>query len=467
MPDQKRPNILFIMTDEQRFDAIGYANPGVQTPHIDALARQGIAFTRAYTSNPSCVPARAAIFTGRYPSQCGAPTYITHLPADEVTFQAILRDAGYHTAVIGKQHFGRTDIDRGYDYEDIVDSHGPKGTIAERSTCADSYERFLHDAGFRSPNELSESDGPFARRWKSEPRFHVDAYVGDRAVEWVDDRRPDDKPWYLCVSFPGPHQPFDGIGLPHADLYDEASIDLPQTEPSDLDDKPPHFMDLANKINGKGGRPLTDDEVRHLRKSYYATVSLIDEKVGALVEALETSGDLDNTLVIFTSDHGDYLGDFGMVYKGQYLSEALMRVPFIVKPPSTATRVGREDDALVSTVDIPATCLRAAGVDIPDNMSSRDLSHFWGEAQSWDDDVYMEAQGLRGIRRDRWKLVHYEDRDYGELYDLEADPDERHNLWGDPAHSAVRAELRARVLNHIIKLSPRAEMKWNVRAPEI
>ena len=272
MPDNARPNILFIMTDEQRFDAIGYANRGVQTPHIDALARQGVTFTRGYTSNPSCIPARAAIFTGRYPSQCSAPTYITYLPKTEVTFQSILRDAGYHTAVIGKQHFGKTDIDRGYVYEDIVDAHSPKGTIADRATCSNSYERFLHDAGFRNPNELGESDGRFARRWKAEPRFHVDAYVGDRAVEWIDEQRPDDKPWYLCVSFPGPHQPFDGIGLPHADLYDEASIALPKAKPEDLADKPPHFMDLADKISGKGENPLSDDEVRHLRKSHFLSL---------------------------------------------------------------------------------------------------------------------------------------------------------------------------------------------------
>lgn len=118
---EKRPNILFIMTDEQRFDAVGYRNPEVVTPNLDALKEDSIDFCQAYTSNPSCIPARAAIFTGRYPSQCGVPGYMSCLPKTETTFMKLLKDGGYHTAVVGKQHFWKSEIERGYDYEDIVD----------------------------------------------------------------------------------------------------------------------------------------------------------------------------------------------------------------------------------------------------------------------------------------------------------------------------------------------------------
>ena len=176
--DQNRPNILFIMTDEQRFDHLGRVNPAVKTPHLDALANDGVLFSRAYTPNPSCVPARAGIFTGKYPHQCAAPTFITYLPAHEKTFMSYLQEAGYYTAVIGKQHFGESKIERGYDYEDIIDSHSP----APQNTNRNSYNQWLWDSGFKHRSELIQGNPDIRRysEWKADPKYHVDHYVGDR-----------------------------------------------------------------------------------------------------------------------------------------------------------------------------------------------------------------------------------------------------------------------------------------------
>ncbi|MEZ5356915.1 MAG: sulfatase-like hydrolase/transferase [Bryobacteraceae bacterium] len=448
----QRPNILFVMTDEHRADCVGYVNPAVRTPHLDALAREGVVFTNAYSTSPSCVPARAAIYTGKYPSQCGAPTYITYLPPSETTFMTRLRRAGYHTAAIGKQHFGESRVERGYDYEDLVD-----GVAGAKK---DSYTRFLQSAGMK-PAALRTPAGRFASRWTGDPRYHIDDWVGERATAYLRDQCPADRPWYLTVSFHGPHQPFDGLGLPSEKEYAGAALPRPVSSAADLGDKPPHFADLAKRTGG-----LRPEEIENIRRSYYAKITFIDGKIGKLIAALKARGEYDRTLIVHTADHGDYMGDFGMVYKGQYLSEALMRIPMLAKPPVAGFR-GRREDAFVQNFDIAATSLAMAGVDAPPDMTARDMAPFWkgqgGNARRRF--CFFDAQGLQGVRDRRWKLVHYRDRNYGELYDLERDPAEKRNLWNDPGNAAEIVRLRGELLNHTLGMLPRADAEWNRGAP--
>jgi arylsulfatase len=450
----RRPNVLFLMTDEHRADCVGYVNPVVRAPNLDALARDGVAFTNAYSTSPSCVPARAAIYTGQYPSQCGAPTYITYLPRTATTFMERLRKSGYHTAAIGKQHFGKSGVEHGYDYEDLVD-----GESVNRE---DSYWRYLHDAGM-TPKDMRAPAGKFASRWKADPRFHIDDYVGERGLQYLRDKCPVDKPWFLTVSFHGPHQPFDGLGLPTEKQYDGITMPKPATTAADLKDKPPHFADLASRNGG-----LRPEEIDNIRRSYLSKITFIDGKIGKIVAALKARGEYDNTLIVFTADHGDYMGEFGMVYKAQYLSEALMRIPMLAKPPVAGFQ-SRREDAFVQNFDIAATSLTAAGVAIPVDMTSRDLSPFWtgkGEAARRKF-CFMDAQGIQGVRDNRWKLVHYRDREYGELYDLANDPAEKRNLWNDPRAVAEKTRLTNVLLDHIIAILPRSEDEWNVGAPKI
>ncbi len=461
--DQNRPNILFIMTDEQRFDHLGSVNPAVKTPHLDALANDGVLFSRAYTPNPSCVPARAGIFTGKYPHQCAAPTFITYLPAHEKTFMSYLQEAGYYTAVIGKQHFGESKIERGYDHEDIIDSHSP----APQNPNRNSYNQWLWDAGFKHRNELIQGNPDIRRysEWKADPKYHVDHYVGDRGREWIESGSPEDRPWFCWISFPGPHGPIDCGNLPQADLYDPAEIDMPETNFEMLAQKPPH-----NSLRGgpEHQEPFTKDEIRKLRHAYYANVTLIDEKIGAIVQALKNSGAYDNTLIFFTSDHGDFMGDFQLMAKGQNIMEVLMRIPFIIKPPKGGAR-GKVESSLISAIDIAATSLTVAGAEVPEHMASRDLSHYWSHAEDLDDrdELYMEAAGIRCLRTRRWKIGHYWNKPYGELYDLENDPWEKENLWDRRDIAELKSKLQKRLLDKLIELSPRSYIAWNHGAPEL
>ncbi|MBL8174620.1 MAG: sulfatase-like hydrolase/transferase [Bryobacterales bacterium] len=448
-----RPNILFLMTDEHRHDAVGYTNAAVKTPHLDALAKDGIAFTNAYSTSPSCVPARAAIYTGRYPSQCGAPTYITYLPSHETTFMSRLRAAGYHTAAIGKQHFGQSTVARGYDYEDLIDADG-----AERN---DSYTRHLRSAGVKAA-QLREPAGRFAFRWNGDPRLHLDSWIGERAVEYLRDKCPRGIPWFLTVSFHGPHQPFDGLGLPSDRQYKDVALPRPVATAADLAGKPPHFADIA----GRSGN-LSPQEIGAIRRAYYSKITWIDGKIGELIATLRGRGEYDNTLIVFTADHGDYMGDYGMVYKAQYVSESLMRIPMLVKPPVAGFQP-RTEPAFVQNFDIAPTSLAAAGLPIPADMSARDLSPFWKDAGAARRTLcFLDAHGIQGVRDTRWKLVHYRDRDYGELYDLAADPHERRNLWDMPSAQPQKLRLRQELLNHLLAILPRSEAQWNKGAPSI
>jgi arylsulfatase len=465
------PNILFIMTDEQRFDCLGSVNHVVKTPHLDALAREAVTFTRAYTTNPSCVPARAAMITGRYPSKCGVPTYITYLPPSETTFTSLLQKHGYYTAVVGKQHFGDTSIDQGYDYADINDLHGPVGWNVNKDAYP-SYMKYLTESCFTHSAQLSEPVNRFSRRWKADVMYHIDDYIGELAKAWLKEGRPKDQPWYCCVSFPGPHMPFDGSGLPQEEQYRLQDIDLPKTSEKDLDAKPPHFKEQLRTGQGNPGgghaNGMTEEELRQTRMSYYANMTLIDKKIGEIVSLLKETGEYDNTLILFTSDHGDYMGDFGMMGKGQYLSEVLMRVPLIVKPAVSGFR-GRAEDAMVFNIDVAATCLSAAGAPIPENMDSQDVSPFWHcpDETKRRGALYMEAAGLRAVRTEQWKLVHYHGRVYGEMYDLVNDPWEINNLWGNPYYADIKQQLSSVLIDQFIALGKRSHVAWNDDAPSI
>ncbi len=466
MPDT-RPNILFLMTDEQRFDCLGSENRVVRTPHLDALAKDGIRFTRAYTTSPSCVPARAAIFTGKYPSQCSCPTYITHLPASEVTFMSRLRDAGYYTAGIGKQHFGDTDIPHGYDYENIVDNHFPP--VAGDMKNENAYTAFTNASGLSA---FSERQNRFCFRWTAPIEYYVDEYVGERGKEWIRDHAPADRPWYCHISFPGPHMPYDGLGLPDEREYDGADIDLPVTSRDDLKQKPNHYLEQLRTGSGNPGMMpvdnITEDELRLTRRAYYSNMTCIDRKIGEIIEELKKCSLYDNTLIVFCSDHGDFMGDFGMMGKGQYLAEVLMRIPFIIKPPA-AHDLNRQEASLVSAVDLPCTFMAAAGLPPNPDLHGKDLSGYWteGDGDASRNTVYCDAQGLRSIRDRTHKLVHYADRSYGELYNLVEDPWERVNLWDDSGHQEVKLELTRRLLDEMIRVQPRSHERWAGNSPNI
>jgi arylsulfatase len=280
-------------------------------------------------------------------------------------------------------------------------------------------------------------------------------------VRFLREDCPANRPWFLTVSFHGPHQPFDGLGLPTEGLY-KAPLPEPFTTAADLKGKPPHFADLAGRTGG-----LNPEQIALIRRSYYAKISFIDQKIGEIVAALKGRGEYDNTLIVFTADHGDYMGEFGMVYKAQYLSEALMRIPMLAKPPIAGFR-GRKEEAFVQNFDIAPTSLAAAGIKVPVEMTARELTPFWSSSSPARRELcFFDAQSLQGVRDNRWKLVQYRDRKYGELYDLQGDPYEKTNLWERAEAADVKARLRNELLNHVIGILPNAGAEWNHGAPTI
>lgn len=485
---KKRPNILFLMTDEQRYDAVGYVNPQVRTPHLDAMARESVCFLNAYTANPSCIPARASIFTGRYPSQCGVPGYMSYLPEKETTFMKLLRDGGYYTAVIGKQHFWKSKIEKGYDYEDIIDEHFPPKVISDEitegyfgqpsnKTVSDkvsSYVTYLMENGFTEGSQLyRQINDKGIYEFFADEKYHVDSYIGARGKQWLEEEAPADRPWFLTLSFPGPHMPFDGIGLPDAEGYNEEEMELPDTNIRDIFNKPPHYLDIVKKFghvdlqNHTSPDGLTPEDIRLMKKAYYAKMTLIDRKIGEVLDTLKKRGMYEDTLILFTSDHGEYMGDFGVATKAQYCSEALMRIPFLIKPP-VADFKGYPEDSFISSVEIAATFLTAAGLPVPENISPRSLTQFYqGDGKELWEDIYMEARDIRAIRDSHYKLIYYQNRDYGEFYDLSNDPHEKYNLWDDPGMQKEKARLMCRLADHMIDLGENGRQVWNVGAPQI
>lgn len=460
---KKRPNILFLMTDQQRFDTFGRNNPVIKTPNLDALIEQSVFFENARCTNPSCVPSRAAIMTGKMPSECQCPAYITDLPADEVTFMSRLQDAGYHTSVIGKQHFADSKIEKGYDEECIIDGHGafaPPETIAH-------YLRYLADNGV-SPKSVYKKTCISGGEWLVDEKFHIDNLIGDLGVKWLDKQeKSNEKPWFFTLSFSGPHHPYDLNGTKYSEMYDLADMNPPESNSSDLDQKPPQYkaMNMYSKIYLDDH---SDEQYRLSKRAYYANMSLMDEKIGEVVAKLKEKDLYDDTVIILTSDHGDFLGDHGLMEKLQCLSDSLMRVPLFVKPAEKDAKFSHVTDPVLN-VDIAATCLELAGVKVPEMLSQYSYTGYFDKEVPVKirPEVYLEAGGIRGVVMDDVKVVSYVNRDYGELYDLKNDPLERKNLWNDVNYVEKKMIGLQKIINHLYKAIPKHEIPWNHGTPDI
>ncbi|KAF4323104.1 hypothetical protein G195_003892 [Phytophthora kernoviae 00238/432] len=451
----------------QRNDTFSCINPEVHTPHLDALIQDSVFFSNARSANPSCVPSRAAIMTGKFPSECQCPSYITQLPADETTFMTRLQEAGYHTAVVGKQHFAGSQIRRGFDDEMIIDGHG---AFAENHYIQ-PYLDFLEQNGIDRKSVYTRefiSGG----RWNVDTKYHLDDFLGELGKTWLGKKlqeKPDAdaKPWFFTLSFSGPHHPYDLEGTKYADRYELDGLLSPDTTYEQLDKKPPQFkgMDSYAKIYLKD---FTEEQFKKTKRSYYANITLMDQKIGEVLQMLKDHDMYEDTLIIYTSDHGDFMGDFGMVEKLQCLTDSLMRVPLFVKPPIKGFK-GVEIADEVLNIDIAATCLEAAEAQVPEELSGFSYNGYWDHAKEVKvrDAVYMEAGAIKGCIYNGIKTVHYMDRDYGELYDLKQDPKETNNLWDDPSYQQHKLEGTRIILNHMYRAIPKWNIPWNIGTPEI
>lgn len=481
------PNIVLITSDQHRGDCFGFEGRRVKTPHLDHLALTGTRFAACITPNLVCQPARASILTGLLPRSHGVRDNGIDLPprTGEGGFAGCLAGGGYDTGFIGKAHFSTShtfrptgtpecrtsSADYGPDWtgpymgfehvELIVEGHNYWPPLVPPA--GQHYERWYHgDGRGEEKNRLHATKLPpdvgAGHTWHSAlpPAWHGTTWIGDRAIAYL--RRAHDAPFCLWVSFADPHPPFDAPE-PWSRLHDPADIDLPRHRVTDFHNRPwwhkasregvPRTVEAFRKIRQNRIANQTDDQLRALIANYYGMISLIDHNVGRIVNALREEGLTDNTLIVFSADHGDWLGDHGLIAKGPMAYEGLLRVGLFFNGPGVPA--GQRVDDPVSTMDLAPTCLDYAGIAPAGPMhgtSLRGLIEGHGDGRDfafseWDMGPARTgvALNLRTVRTRDHKLTVDEISGAGELYNLRDDPDEMTNLFDDPGAAAARAEL--------------------------
>lgn len=425
MPDQ-RPNILLILTDQQRADTIAaLGNPHMRTPALDRITREGTAFTSAYCPSPVCVPSRCSLIFGQYPVHTGCNDNGTPYPADDrPTFMSCLTSAGYKTHAIGKMHFS-------------PDRHALRGLQSRESqeellptADEDDYLRYLRCNGF---DHITDPHGVRGEMYyipqpaQMPAKHHPTQWIGDRTVDFLnsDDRRG--SPWMLISSFIHPHPPF-APPTPWHKLYRlPGDVPLPFV-PDNLGDLLTHHNRHQNRYKYRdNGWDL--NLIRMIRSYYYACISFIDYQVGRMIASLEASSQLDNTLVLFTSDHGELLGDYRSVGKRSIL-DAAAGIPMLARLPGRYA-AGQRCDEPVSLVDVMPTMLEAAGVSSPVGLDGRDMAQVV-RGHSDRECVFIQFQhgnrGLYAAVTPRWKYGYSAADGQEYLFDRSNDRPDSRNL---------------------------------------
>lgn len=515
-----RPNFLFIITDQHRADHLGcYGNAIVRTPNIDGVAAMGTRFERFYVANPICMPNRASIMTGRMSSLHGARHNGIPLSRDHTTFVELLRDAGYRTGLIGKSHLQSfTGLEATNKYEakkgkhtpapwlrDAIKNnrHGPeydlelapkwKRPLSDRvdddyygfdhtEIAADHADRASGDyllwarskrADFDSlvgpGNALPDNriNAPQAWRTAVPEELYSTSWIADRAEAYLAERSINKDPFFLQMSFPDPHHPFTPPGR-YWDMYDPNNIELPASF-GDGGLPPIQAMKEALKQGGdkrdtQNPFAVTEAEARELIALTYGSITMIDDAIGRVLARLKALGLSDNTVVIFTSDHGDYMGDHGLMLKLLLHFQSIIRVPFIWCDPGQGG-LGGVNSGLASSIDISSTILERAGIQPYNGIQGRDLmSSEPPEAVLVEEDSqrpmigFDRPQRVRTIVTDRHRMSLRHGENWGELYDLEADPDEVINLFDDPSAIDIKNRISSAMLHKMIELQDRSPL---------
>jgi choline-sulfatase len=429
------PNLLLVMADQLAASCLPFhGHPVVRAPNLTGLAREGVTFDSAYSASPLCAPSRCAMLAGRRPSQIEVFDNAAELPASVPTVTHALRAAGYATTLVGKMHFVGPDQLHGFEERLTTDVYPADFDWTPDWTLA---------AGGRASWHHNMSSVLEAGVHEAALQTDYDDEVCFRAVQKIRHLAAagDGRPFFLVVSFTNPHDPWE-VRRRHWDLYDDAVVDLPKVGPIPYDQADPHSRRLRD-MYGSDDRPLTEAEVRRARHGYYAAVSYMDERVGEVLEALDTTGLAGDTAVLFTADHGEMLGERGLWYKMSFF-EGSARVPLVVRLPGVAPR---RISHSVSHLDLAPTLLDLAGVtERPELEGSSLVPLLTGGAAPGAVVAEYLAEGVGApavmIRRGRHKFIRCAG-DPDQLYDLEADPDELVNLAGEPAHVELMDALGA------------------------
>jgi arylsulfatase A-like enzyme len=513
MPKPSRPNFLLFITDQHRADFLGcYGHPVLRTPHIDSIAARGTAFDRFYVASPVCQPNRASLMTGRMPSVHDVRSNGISLSMNAVTFVDLLRDAGYKTALVGKSHLQnftgwdplvkrppprpgfhepskrltqslRDHLDDsiyeqetpqywanpdakvrtpfyGFDHVTLVRAHGdePGG----------DYDRWLEERDPKAKNLLGPTNSlphdykvPQAYRTAISEELYATAFLGERACAYLGETN-DDAPFFLMVSFPDPHHPFNPPGK-YWDMYKPEQFPAPEAFARNNWTPPPLIANIIKdresgkaNLTGMNTIGVSAREAQEARALTAGMIACIDDAIGRVLGALDKTGRRDDTVVIFTSDHGDHLGDHRLLLKGAEQYQQIVRVPFIWSDPGCSAQPKRTD-ALASTMDIGATVLERAKIEAASGMQARSLLPAL-DGQAVRDAVFIQYDHqhpspgtdvpprVHTVIDQRYRLSVFYGTGWGELYDLKDDPGEFENLWDDLASVAIRARMTEKLL---------------------
>ncbi|MGH8791437.1 MAG: sulfatase-like hydrolase/transferase [Stackebrandtia sp.] len=443
----RRPNVLVIQADQFRWDCLGASgHPDVWTPHLDRLADDGVRYTDAFCPLPICTPSRYSLLSGRYVRQHGGWTNRCTLPPAVDTFPKALRRAGYRTAAVGKMHFTPTYLDVGYDVLTLAEQHGP-------GRYDDDYHRQLRKAGLAPVRDLLDQEEHLrasapqaywrtygAARSDLPEDWHSTTWIGRHALRELENWS-DDGGQLLHVSFVKPHHPFDPPA-PWDELYDPEALTLPPGWTGEVPE-----ADVRHQHGYFSYDRLDEPALRDVMAGYYATITQLDYHVGDLLDCLRRRGLYDDTLIVFTSDHGEYLGFHHLLLKNGPMYDPLVRVPLTVKFPAGAAggnRRGERNHTLASLIDLAPTVLGATGTETTTPLPGLDLA----DPAAARDCVFAENRTFGAVAMARTRthklLLGADSRDDA-LFDLEADPHELDNRIDDPESADLVGDLRDRL----------------------
>lgn len=496
MPKRQAPNILLICTDQQRWDTLGcYGDAQAKTPNLDELAKEGAVFEQCYVQNPICSPSRASLFTGKYVRNHGLWANGVSLPRHEIMFSKVLADAGYDCGSIGKMHLSpcegwQTEVRHQDGFRVFEWAHDPIHRSPQnaylkwlRKNHPEIYSGIFPSEGHPDKAEAGNKAKGATPMNTVPVEAHYSHWVAERAISFIEGRgenreegagRDDDQPFFLMANFFDPHHPF---GAPEAfrKLIDAEGLASPARQDGELEAKPQMQQAYSEKSYGghaPGFQEYTGDEIKEIRAAYYAMIALVDYEVGRILAALERSGRASDTLVIFSSDHGEMLGDHDILLKGPMMYDACTRVPLLVRWPGHIEPGTRVDD-LVQWIDLPATFLDVAGAKGEHQGQGASLMGLLDGSAKWRDWALCEyrdsghaatpAVHTTMLRHGPHKLVLWHGPPVtsrgmdGELYDLKTDPNEFTNLYHDPSHAELRERLKDQLLNVLAHTEDRSQ----------
>ncbi|MCJ8331105.1 MAG: sulfatase-like hydrolase/transferase [Lentisphaeria bacterium] len=482
-----RPNILLITSDQQHWNTISCRNSEIKTPALDRLAKEGTLFTRAYCPNPTCTPTRSSIITGKHPREHGAWSLGTKLMETQHTVGEDFTAHNYRTALVGKAHFQQLfesgkytslesypimqDLDfwrnfnepfYGFEHVELLRNH------CDEAHAGQHYAIWMEEKGFDNWQDFFQaptgSRASKDTRWEIPEELHYNNFISERTNALLEKYNNEDESFFLWASFPDPHPPYL-VPDPWHDMYDSANLTVPHVTRGEHENNPEHFQmtqtekpdfsawdEDGQSMHGMHSHLSSDEDLAHNMAVYYGMMSYTDHHVGKILDKLDELGLADNTIVVYTTDHGHFFGQHGLIAKGPFMYEDMIKLPFLVRYPNHVP-ANMESNALQSLVDLAPTFLDFCDIEIPFEMTGKSQKENWLQGSHVRDHIICEHHHepttihVKTYVNKRYKLTVYLNRDYGEVFDLELDPEELNNLWNDPEFQDLKNQLICELLH--------------------